>query len=335
VKEPLISIIIPVYNKEKYIEGCLNSVLNQTYKNLEVIVVDDGSTDNSLQIIQQKAKHENRLKIITQNNLGRSRARNVGINASTGKYLLMVDADDCIAFNCIEKMYQAIERAEADCAVCEMKVVSGGGYERIANHVAQNVVYSVDKTFIYNYIAKNGWPFASSSCNKLFKKEIIENNHIGYRDMTIGEDFAFCIDYALVSHKWITVPYPLYMYYQNFDSTMHTYNKKYFKNLIELMEYMHMFPKKITDLEYYSSAFDSANVKNIFKYIVGIYNSHNINDCLKIIRETIMNPSIVRYIQEANYLSLRKIYRLILLFLRIRCVSGLYLMCKLYQLKNK
>ena len=99
MNNPLISIIIPVYNSEKYLKECLDSVINQTYNNLEIIVVNDGSTDNSLQIIQ--SYKDNRIKLINKENGGVSSARNVGLKQATGEYIMFVDSDDCLTNNSV------------------------------------------------------------------------------------------------------------------------------------------------------------------------------------------------------------------------------------------
>ena len=106
MKEPLISIIVPIYRVEEYLDKCLSSIINQTYKNLEIILVNDGSDDNSIKIAKKYAKKDERIKIIEEDNKGLSCARNTGINASTGKYITFVDSDDFIEENYIEVLYK-------------------------------------------------------------------------------------------------------------------------------------------------------------------------------------------------------------------------------------
>ena len=120
---PLISIIIPVYNTAKYLPRCLDSVLKQTYQNLEIIVVDDGSTDNSPKIIKEYATKDNRIKVIHQKNAGLSAARNTGITKATGKYISFVDSDDEISHNMIKKLFDVLQRNNTDISVCSFKEV--------------------------------------------------------------------------------------------------------------------------------------------------------------------------------------------------------------------
>ena len=103
-KSPLVSVVVPIYNTEKYLRNCLDSIIAQTNQNLEILLVDDGSTDSSGKIADSYAKKDTRIKVIHQKNTGLSSARNTGINHSSGEYLTFVDSDDYIATQMIEKM---------------------------------------------------------------------------------------------------------------------------------------------------------------------------------------------------------------------------------------
>lgn len=111
---PKISVIVPVYNVAKYLERCLESILSQSFKDFEIICVNDGSTDNSLEILQQYAKKDKRIKIINQKNSGAGYSRNIGINAALGNYLSFIDADDWIDELFLEKVYHLAEVSSAD-----------------------------------------------------------------------------------------------------------------------------------------------------------------------------------------------------------------------------
>ena len=119
----MISVVIPVYNVEEYVEDCINSVISQTYKNIEAIIVNDGSTDKSLAICKQYAKKDKRVHIITQANQGLSAARNTGINFAKGEYITFVDSDDLIAPDMIEYLYLLLSKSHADMAVCQPEFV--------------------------------------------------------------------------------------------------------------------------------------------------------------------------------------------------------------------
>ena len=115
----LISIVMPVYNVEKYLEKAVNSVIKQTYKNLEIILVDDGSKDSSGVLCDELAKKDTRIKVIHQENAGLSAARNAGIKLATGKYIGFMDSDDLIAENMYETLYNALIKNGAKLAMCD------------------------------------------------------------------------------------------------------------------------------------------------------------------------------------------------------------------------
>lgn len=113
-----VSIIVPVYNSEIYLEKCINSIINQTYKNLEILLINDGSKDNSLQILYEYAKKDLRIRVIDRQNNGVSATRNLGIEKSTGEYICFIDADDWIECNMIEKLYNTIKQKDVDAVRC-------------------------------------------------------------------------------------------------------------------------------------------------------------------------------------------------------------------------
>ena len=115
-----ISVIVPVYNIEHYIEECIKSILNQTFKEFELLLVDDGSTDSSLNICRGYEKKDNRIKVIHKKNGGLSDARNVGIEKACGKYICFIDGDDFIANDTLENMYNLILKNNSQIAVCNM-----------------------------------------------------------------------------------------------------------------------------------------------------------------------------------------------------------------------
>ena len=123
----MISIIIPIYNVEKYLEKCLDSILNQTYKNLEIILIDDGSTDNSPNICNSYCEKDKRIKIIHKNNEGVSSARNKGIELSKGKYIVFIDSDDYVSNEHIEVLYDCIISNNVDLVISNLIDISEDG----------------------------------------------------------------------------------------------------------------------------------------------------------------------------------------------------------------
>ena len=125
MEKELISVIIPCYNVEKYIDRCMESVLNQTYRNLEIILVDDGSTDGTGEIIKKYAEHDHRIKILHQKNKGAGAARNAGMEIASGSYIGFVDSDDWIAEDMYEYLIGIIKEEDADIAACDFYAVHG------------------------------------------------------------------------------------------------------------------------------------------------------------------------------------------------------------------
>ena len=125
--EELISVVVPVYNVEKYIDKCINSIINQTYKNLEIILVDDGSPDNCGNICDEYAKKDNRIIVIHKENGGLSDARNTGIEVSKGKYITFIDSDDYISDNYVSFLYNLIIEYKADISIGKHYVLYENG----------------------------------------------------------------------------------------------------------------------------------------------------------------------------------------------------------------
>ena len=131
MNEELISVIIPVYNVEKYIRFCLDSVINQTYKNLEIIIVDDGTKDSSGEIAEEYARKDSRIKVVHKENGGLSDARNVGLDIATGKYIAFLDSDDVISLDFYEYLYRLIKENDYDIAECEFLRISSDEIENV------------------------------------------------------------------------------------------------------------------------------------------------------------------------------------------------------------
>ena len=184
-KQSLISVIIPVYNVEKYLKICLESVVNQTYKNLEIIIVNDGSTDNSLNIMN-KYKSDKRVKIYSKENGGLSSARNYGIDNSHGEFISFIDSDDYISNDFIEKLYKQIKCDNSDISMCryireENKFTHTYVAKKLnSEDVLEKILYQDDQTL-----------YSVAAWNKLYRKEIF--NDIRYPYGKYNEDmFIIC-----------------------------------------------------------------------------------------------------------------------------------------------
>ena len=178
-----ISIIIPIYNVEKYLSECLESIINQSYKNLEIICVNDGSTDKSLMVIKEYEKKDKRIKVISHNNKGVSATKNEGLKIATGDYITFVDPDDFLDLNVYEKCIEAIIEYKPDIVVYQI-------HFEYLNKKKQKIIKQ-KKIYINDSIsAINNINIFPSCCNKVFNKKILENIYF-FDDMKYAEDLLF------------------------------------------------------------------------------------------------------------------------------------------------
>lgn len=226
--EKLISVIIPVYNVEKYLSDCLDSVLSSTYTNLEIILVNDGSIDSSGTICDAYATKDSRIIVIHQDNQGLSSARNAGLNRATGEYIGFVDSDDKISKNMYEELYQAIEKEGADIAACEWtrkeeELFQFDDKEVFfrKNHIVTGmeqcirVVTTEPSTRSYTYTECTVW-------DKLYRRKKIKQ--LFAVELVIAEDLLFNWNYVKGCSKMVIVPMNLYFWRINLESLTHNRN---------------------------------------------------------------------------------------------------------------
>ncbi len=214
-----ISVIIPVYNIEKYISRCLKSIINQTYDNLEILVIDDGSKDNSGKICDNYAKKDKRIKVIHKENGGVSSARNLGLDMATGDYIAFVDGDDYIDNRMYEILLNNLVNTSSDISICDFvttsvdddKTVFANDVYELSNIDALKHLYiDKDLTFVI-------FP------GKIYKKEIFRN--IIMPDISCAEDNYVLYQLLYKSNKIVYTPSKMYKYYQRSDSTVHTFDE--------------------------------------------------------------------------------------------------------------
>ncbi|MGN0612573.1 MAG: glycosyltransferase family 2 protein [Porcipelethomonas sp.] len=169
---PLISIIVPVYNVEKYLDRCIKSILRQSFKDFELIIVDDGSPDACPEMCDEWEKKDNRIKVIHQKNQGLSAARNAGIRIAQGRYLSFIDSDDWISDTMIQDLYDLLIESDADISVCGMIKVADEN-TKIRAGVPDVRVYSRDE-FMKIILRIKGNRCIHYACGKLYKKEVLD-----------------------------------------------------------------------------------------------------------------------------------------------------------------
>lgn len=209
---PKISVIVPVYNVEKYLNRCVDSILNQTFEDFELILVNDGSPDNCGNICDEYAQKDNRVKVIHKKNGGVSSARNAGIDTAQGEYIMFVDSDDWINENMLNDMYNM---PDSDMKVSSIRMI---GKDNSTEYIIDTKMYTQEDLLIGFF--SEAFPIICfcGPCCKLYKKDIIFNNAVRFNeDMSLGEDTYFNLNY--IKHcKSIYTSEQIYYYYMRENS---------------------------------------------------------------------------------------------------------------------
>lgn len=265
-----ISVVMPVYNVEKYLEESINSVLNQTFKNFELICVNDGSTDNSPEILKKYSKYEN-IKIINQKNSGSGAARNTGLKHSNGDYIYFMDSDDYIEPTTLEDLYNNAIRNDSDIVIYKIarfndKEVdySRGGFD------LDNYLKDIDFTnYTFNY--KKIKPYvlnrSFSACLKLYKKEFLDGYNNFYFDTGIlFEDVSFHVKVMLRAEKISFVPKFLYYYRKTPNSIITSHASR--EDIFETVNIVENFLKENNYYDEFYDEFQYFKFTQISQYIM-------------------------------------------------------------------
>lgn len=262
-----ISVIIPVFNVEKYLEECLDSILNQSFTNIEIICVDDGSNDSSLDILKRYAKNDSRIKIISQNNNGVGNARNMGLEIAKGKYIYFIDADDFLYSDGLKEMYHQSELKNLDLLKFNLMTYEDCTgfkkefYQRVKPPFLKDLG---DCVFDYKTIGKYVYSLSPNMQSSFFRKEVI--NNIRFSENLIFEDNLFFIE-ALFNSKRV-------YYYDKFlafkrerpKSITNSFDYK-FSDIIEIRNLIIVLAKKYDHYEKYKYTIYSRKymfIKNVF-----------------------------------------------------------------------
>lgn len=231
-----VSVVIPIYNQEKCLKRAIESVIAQTYKRWELILIDDGSTDRSEEICNQYVEQFDTIRLYKKKNGGASSARNRGIEEAKGKYILFLDGDDYIEKETINSLVKRIEEEQSDVVLFAMQIDRFIG-ERIRStylNMEKDLELS-PRELCSNFVELYRKDYLCSSCTKLFKRGIIENNNIRFcESLTMYEDFCFVLEYLEHSTK-ISIDKRIYYHYM-MDETVITINKRNSKTLLENLD---------------------------------------------------------------------------------------------------
>lgn len=234
----LVSIIIPVYNAETSLDKCITSILHQTYKEIEVLLINDGSTDNSAIMCEQYATKDRRIHVIHQHNAGPSAARNTGIQAAMGTYIQFIDADDYIEPDMTKRLVKAMNQY-VQLAICGNRLIknTNGKVQTINNIPAVSGVYPLIE-FMKSFGTLYHNNLMHSPCNKLYRTDLIKKFNLYFmEDVRMGEDLLFNLEYLNVCTHISIMKDPLYNYviYNNHSLTG-SFKKGFFENQKMLFE---------------------------------------------------------------------------------------------------
>ncbi len=241
---PLISVIVPVYKVENYLDRCLKSIMEQTYKNLEIILVDDGSPDNSGKMCDEWAKKDGRIIVIHKENGGLSDARNEGTKAATGEYITYIDSDDYILKDYIEHLYINLVKYGADISCCD--------FERVDRYIvdfdqeSENISCISGREACSEMLTEHGVYFVIAPC-KLYKLSIAQKYE--FPKGLLNEDEATTYKYLYESEKVCISNKKLYGYFQNQSGIMHNMRDDYFQNFTSILIQRADFYKEKNDSE--------------------------------------------------------------------------------------
>lgn len=265
--EEKVSIIIPVYNAEKFLEKCLDSIINQTYRNIEIVCINDDSTDNSEKILKQYQLKDNRVIFKTIENGGLTRARNTGIKEATGEFFMFVDSDDYIESNMVEKMLNTINKEKADVVRCtNFLEKQDGEILKIEDFSIRNKLLTkqeINEEIISKIIDGELLAYV---CVLMIRKETLFKTNLFNEKLKFLEDKAFFIDLILVTDKIYFLDIPLYHYMIN-EKSLTKSKKLVTQNMYNLIEGW-----KYTRSSLEKSRFASSNIltKLNTRYLIGI-----------------------------------------------------------------
>ncbi len=310
VDSPLVSIVIPVFNAEKTIYNCINDVLNQTFKNFEIVIINDGSTDNSLQICNDFALRDERIKIFSNMNHGVSYSRNYGIKKSQGRYLVFVDSDD----RCPNTMLETLLKFNNG----EFVLSNISDYYKNSLH-SENDIYAyegqyllsefLEKVFVFNNIKH----FTGAIYAKLFDLLIIKNNKIFFdENLNYAEDFLFIVTYLKFAPKIKIIPITTYHYtiyvknsltQKNFHNTdVYNFWKQRVYVYKKYEELMSSFCRNYINIEAKTKELFYEFLISSIKMACYTLRYKDALNCIKTIQDEIYNQNIIYRLDNPNWI---------------------------------
>lgn len=249
---PKISVIVPVYNAEKYLEQCIKSIQRQTYENIEIILVDDGSTDSSGEICEEYSAKDKRIRVIHQANQGLVNTWKNGTQLSRGKYLCYVDSDDWIDSEMLATLAKNLTGIKGEMACCDLWLELDGEKKRESNYLGSGIYEKESLNIILQHriLGNENRLVMASRCTKLIERSLVEQN-IQYtdKDIRMGEDLSIILPVLLDCKRLVVVSEAYYHYRQHHTSMIYSYDSQMYGNIHRLVRllYKAMQDKGIVD----------------------------------------------------------------------------------------
>ena len=252
----VISIIVPIYNTERYLERCLESIINQEYKNLEIILINDGSEDNSIDICEKYKKTDNRIIIINKEHTGVSDTRNVGLKNATGEYIGFVDSDDYINKEMFKQLIEGAEKFKCDISMCDL-IETNSFKNEVCEYKSKNVLMNKKEALEQLLYDKN---IGNYMTVKLFRRELMED--IKFPENTFYEDIYVAYKLFQKANNILYIPIPMYNYYQRKDSIVNNVT------IQSIQQYLKAVFERYYDLKKTSRGITLYNVYSIVNVVI-------------------------------------------------------------------
>lgn len=291
--QTLVSIIIPVYNTEEYLNKCLDSVLNQTYKNIEIIIIDDESTDNSYEILQKYQKEDKRIILLRQKNSGQGVARNKGIEIAKGEYICFVDSDDRIAKNMVEEMIKEIEKTSSDFSSFLIAFENSKNqkiYRKKFNYL------TLEKENIYKNAIEIKDIF-TVPWNKIYKKDFLIKNSVFFPEIRKNEDIFFVHKLAFYSKKCSFVNKVFYYAWEREGSTSRNVTKENINAILILLKEEKEFLLKQNNFFTYELEYQVFYIRAVFNILLQalFYKSEKMKEIKKVIGQSEFDEYLTKF----------------------------------------
>lgn len=256
MKKPLLSVIIPVYNTASSINRIADRVLKQKMRDLELVLIDDGSTDDTPRVLSKIAKSSRRVRVVTQKNAGPSGARNAGLRAAAGEFILFLDSDDDISPQMIPTMMRKQQSTGADVVTCAIKEVYPSGQTFVPD-IKPRLVKATEQDVVVFALSSMGreTSVVYNPTNRIMRRDIITKNRLLYRtDLRFGEDLAFNLEYLRHARKIAVMSQPFYTYYHSTATSVFSESSIDYKYRQENTKFLWEFAETSDDPTVYNLA---------------------------------------------------------------------------------